>query len=90
MICSLLLSSALTVLVTGAAFAADLPSTKGEPVYAPPPAPIFTWTGFYIGVNGGYGGNNINCMTMTHYDEGYHRLRQDHLAAASSPAARSA
>ena len=60
MIRSLLLSSALTVLVTGAAFAADLPSTKGEPVYAPPPAPIFSWTGFYIGVNGGYGGNNIN------------------------------
>ncbi|MGP8233583.1 MAG: outer membrane protein [Methylovirgula sp.] len=55
---TLLLSSALTLAAAGAAFAADLPSTKGEPVYAPPPAPIFTWTGFYIGVNGGYGGNN--------------------------------
>ncbi len=71
MIRTLLLSSALTVLVTGAAFAADLPSTKGEPVYAPPPAPIFTWTGFYIGVNGGVGAGNVNWNDYDPYEEGY-------------------
>ncbi|MBL1255595.1 outer membrane protein [Methylocystis sp. Sn-Cys] len=34
--------------------AADLPSRKGPP--PAPPAPIFTWTGFHIGYNSGYGG----------------------------------
>ena len=45
MIRSLLLASAMTV-VAGAAFAADLPDTKGAPVYAPPLIPVFSWTGF--------------------------------------------
>ncbi len=42
-------------LVSGSAFAADLPSRKEAPVYAPPPAPVFTWNGLYGGVNIGYG-----------------------------------
>ncbi len=57
-----LVSAAMVVLgVTGAA-AADL-----GPVYkAPPPAPVaavFDWTGFYIGVNLGYGWGRVEGST---------------------------
>ena len=49
----LLLSSALFIAAISGASAADL----SRPVYTkappPPPAPIFTWTGFYIGLNAG-------------------------------------
>jgi len=50
----LLLSIAL-VAASGAAHAADLPSKIAPPVFTPPPAPVFTWTGFYLGVSAGYG-----------------------------------
>lgn len=42
----------LAVLVTPAS-AADLPRKSVAPVFAQP-APIFNWSGFYVGVNGGY------------------------------------
>jgi outer membrane immunogenic protein len=45
----------------GAASAADLP------LKAPPPvvAPVWSWTGFYIGANGGYGWGLPNTVNLT-------------------------
>jgi outer membrane immunogenic protein len=42
------------VLAAGTAQAADLPSHKAAPDFAPPP-PAFSWTGFYVGLNAGGG-----------------------------------
>jgi outer membrane immunogenic protein len=49
-----LTSSVLLASLGGLAVAADLPSRAAPPVFVPPP-PVFTWTGFYLGLNGGYG-----------------------------------
>ena len=47
--------AALFVFAT-AATAADLPSKATEPALeAPPTIPVFSWTGFYVGMQAGYG-----------------------------------
>jgi outer membrane immunogenic protein len=49
----------------GAALAADLPSRKA-PMLPPPPPPPPMWTGFYAGLNAGYGfGGSNNITTVT-------------------------
>jgi len=57
-----LLAATALALVSGvgAASAADLPIRKGPPVAPVYVPPAFTWTGFYVGVNAGYGWANNN------------------------------
>lgn len=50
----ILLSAAVLAVATSGAFAADLPSRKGPAVAPIAYAPVFTWTGFYAGVNAGW------------------------------------
>ncbi len=55
-----LLSSVALLGFTAGAMAADLPR-RAPPVFVP--VPVFTWTGFYIGVNAGYGWGDDNNNT---------------------------
>jgi outer membrane immunogenic protein len=49
---------AATTLGVGAAAAADLPRRAPAPMYSP--APVFSWNGFYIGANAGWGWANTD------------------------------
>ena len=52
----ILLVGVLALAISGPAFAADLPAAPPpRAAYVPAPPPVFSWTGFYIGINGGYG-----------------------------------
>ena len=59
MLRKILLSTAL-VAAAGSAVAADLPYRTAAPATAYVAAPIFTWTGFYVGLNAGAAFNNKN------------------------------
>jgi len=66
-----LLASVGALALTGsAALAADLPSRAPPPVYLPP-APIFTWTGIYVGGQIGYawGSGNQNFQVVDPLDQ---------------------
>jgi outer membrane immunogenic protein len=60
----LVLPAALLLALTAAAGAANLPMRPAPPVpYAA--VPVFTWTGFYVGVNAGYGWNSNSNTVLT-------------------------
>jgi outer membrane immunogenic protein len=54
------LIAALLAGVATSAFAADLPTMKGPPPTPTVYAPAFTWTGFYGGINGGWGFGDLS------------------------------
>ena len=56
--------------VATSAFAADLPARKSAPAPAPIPyAAPFSWTGFYVGVNGGFGAGSFRGFGNTEFGD---------------------
>src|SRR4051794_35459506 len=53
MLRKIVLSSVAATALVGSALAADLPPRAPPPPPYVPPAPVATWTGLYIGINGG-------------------------------------
>jgi outer membrane immunogenic protein len=65
----ILLASVALFGFAGAASAADLPVRAAPPAPIIAAAPIFTWTGFYVGVNAGYGWSNNDFDAVDIADE---------------------
>jgi outer membrane immunogenic protein len=60
----ILLASVALLGFAGAASAADLPVRAAPPAPIIASVPVFTWTGFYVGVNAGYGWNTNDSITV--------------------------
>ncbi len=65
-------ATAALTFATGAAMAADAPVYEKGPTVAPvaAAAPVWNWTGFYAGVNAGYGWGNIETDSGSFFDSG--------------------
>jgi len=61
------LAAVVAVGFASSSFAADMPA-KGPVYKAPVAAPVYSWTGVYIGVNGGYAGTGNREVTFTPND----------------------
>jgi len=67
----MLMAGAFALAAGGQALAADLPQPAPPPpprapaTYVPVPAPVFTWTGIYVGINGGYEFGTSNWTSPT-------------------------
>jgi outer membrane immunogenic protein len=69
----LFVGAALLAVASGPAMAADIarPAPAPAPVYkAPPMAPVYSWTGAYIGLNGGYSWGDSEVSTSTVFAAG--------------------
>lgn len=56
----ILLSTAAVALISGASYAADLPIMEAPAAIIAPTPVAANWTGFYLGIHGGYGWANAN------------------------------
>jgi outer membrane immunogenic protein len=64
---AILAGAGLTLAATAMSFAADLPAPAMTYKAMPPAAPAFSWTGFYLGGNVGYGWATDDPGTISFY-----------------------
>jgi len=64
-ITGIFVSAAALVAFAGGGLAADLPSASGPPVFTPPPSPVFSWAGLYVGAQVGYQGGATRAFFAT-------------------------
>jgi len=60
---TLVAAAAIVAAAAGDARAADLPTPSLPP---PLPAAVYNWTGFYLGINGGFGTGNKQLVGRRH------------------------
>jgi outer membrane immunogenic protein len=60
--------TAWVALIISALIATGVAASAADDLPPPPRAPVFTWTGFYIGANGGYGNAAFEDATVTTFD----------------------